>query len=370
MNDNLFQKFLYLSEGDSLDFKRDQYKISKSTDNDKSEFIKDILAMANSWRKTEAYIILGILEKNNKPNELIGLKEHVDDATFQQLLNSKTNRPCRFSYKTYTYQGNTFGIFEIPVQERPIYLKKDFGKLKTQVVYVKRGSSTAEASIEEISKMGLSLEEETKKPKLKLTFFDLDSETILGDHIFLKVNPFCILDSIPNYFGATELYPSLSTNKKFYRNLFEYINFKYKFCKIGFRIENFGNIEAKNVKIEILISAKDIEIIENGDEPIEPDKYNSDSFRRLPNLSMLNEIELKKGNNVFTILSNVETIHAKDTIHLVGNIYINPQFSRELILNCKIFCDKLEKPFEQKLKISFHHTLQNILWEDFKNKFI
>lgn len=101
MNDNIFQQFLYLSEGDSLDFKRDQYKISKSTDYEKSEFIKDILSMANAWRKTEAYIILGILENSNKPNELIGLNEHIDDATFQQMLNSKTNRTCHFSYQTY-----------------------------------------------------------------------------------------------------------------------------------------------------------------------------------------------------------------------------------------------------------------------------
>ncbi|TGK77685.1 ATP-binding protein [Leptospira montravelensis] len=369
MNDNIFQQFLYLSEGDSLDFKRDQYKISKSTDYEKSEFIKDILSMANSWRKTEAYIILGILEKSNKPNELIGLNEHIDDATFQQLLNSKTNRTCHFSYQAYSFQGNTFGIFKIPIQERPIYLKKNFGNLKANVVYVRRGSSTAEASIEEISKMGLPLEEESKKPTLKLTFFDIQSEKSLGDQIYLQTKPFCILDNIPEYFGVNGLYPALGINKKFNRNLFEYFNFKYKYAKSNFLLENSGNIEAKNIKIEIQIADRDIEIVQNGDEPIEPDEYNSDYIRKLPHFSIPNEIEVKKGNKIITIHSTVESIHAKDKIQLEGNIYINPQYSRELILNCKIYCDKIEKPFEQRMEIHFHHTLQNILWEDFKNKF-
>lgn len=257
----------------------------------------------------------------------------------------------------------------MPIQERPIYLKKNFGNLKPNVVYVKRGSSTAEASIEEISKMGLPLEEESKKTILKLTFFEIESEKSLGEQIYLQTKPFCILDNIPDYLGVNEIYPALGINKKFNRNLFEYFNFKYKFAKSSFLLENSGNIEAKNIKIEIQIADRDIEIVQNGDEPIEPDKYNSDYIRKIPNFSIPNEIEVKKGNKIITIHSTIESIHAKDKIQLEGNIYINPRYSRELILNCRIYCDKIEKPFEQRMEIHFHHTLQNILWEDFKNKF-
>ncbi|TGN09102.1 AlbA family DNA-binding domain-containing protein [Leptospira bandrabouensis] len=370
MDDNTFQQFLYLSEGESLDFKRDQYKISKSSEDEKSEFVKDIVAMANSWRKTDAFIILGIKENNIKPNTLFGITDHIDDATFQQILNSKTNRPCKFSYETYTYQDLTFGIFRIPVQDRPIYLKKNFGILKPEVVYVKRGSSTAEASIDEISKMGLSLQEENKNPILNLAFFDPESENNLGTQIKCKTQPYLILDEIPSYFEKEEMFLAFSVNRKYYWELYSYSNFNFKFSKIHFILENSGNSEAKNIKIEIDILDKDIDIIQNGDEPIEPEKYNSSTYRKIPTISSKDEIELKISKNKITISSTIANIHAKDSIQLEGNVYINPRISRVINLNCKIYCDKIEKPFEQKMEIQFNQSMRNICWEDYKKEII
>lgn len=370
MDDNSFQKFLYLSEGEALDFKRDQYKISKSSDEEKCEFVKDILAMANSWRITDAYIILGIQENNTKPNTLIGITEHIDDATFQQIFNSKSNKPCKFSYETYTYQKLIFGIFKIPVQDRPIYLKKKFGTLKPDVVYIRRGSSTSEASIDEISKMGLPIVEENKNPILNLEFYDSESEINLGSKIKCKTQPYLILDEIPIYFEENEIISAYSVNRKYYRELYTYSNFRFRFSKVDFILENSGNIEAKNIKIEIDISERDIEIIQNGDEPIEPEKYNSNGYRRIPSISSKDEIELKISKNKITISTTIENIHAKDSIQLEGNVYINPKISRVINLNCKIYCDKIEKPFEQTLEIHFDQTLQNICWEDYKKQIL
>ena len=46
---------LFENESPTLDFKRDQYAFEGASDSDKSELLKDILAFANSWRRTDAF---------------------------------------------------------------------------------------------------------------------------------------------------------------------------------------------------------------------------------------------------------------------------------------------------------------------------
>lgn len=50
----------------------------------------------------------------------------------------------------------SFGVIHIPLQDRPVFLTRDYGKLKKNVVHVRRGSSTGEADPDEIARMGLS----------------------------------------------------------------------------------------------------------------------------------------------------------------------------------------------------------------------
>jgi hypothetical protein len=67
-----------------------------ATDAEKSELLKDVLAMANAWRETNAHI--GIAERAGGQPDVVGIGEHLDDADLQQFINSKTNRPVQFSY--------------------------------------------------------------------------------------------------------------------------------------------------------------------------------------------------------------------------------------------------------------------------------
>jgi len=58
----LIDILLYGEEGVDLDFKRDQYKFTRASDAEKGELLKDILAFANSWRRSDAFILIGIKE--------------------------------------------------------------------------------------------------------------------------------------------------------------------------------------------------------------------------------------------------------------------------------------------------------------------
>ena len=53
--EQLFQEQLTKAEGPTIDFKREHYEKAK-----RHEFIKDVLAMANTPREDAAWIVLGV----------------------------------------------------------------------------------------------------------------------------------------------------------------------------------------------------------------------------------------------------------------------------------------------------------------------
>ncbi len=150
----LFVSLLYEEESARLDFKEGQYELAGASTHDKEELLKDILAFANAWRSDDAFILRGVREVKGGRSIATGVDHHLDDAQLQQFVNSKTQRPVDFSYLPFEYDGRQIGVIRVPVQERPVYLRRDFGRLKNGEVYVRRGSSTAVASPDEIVAMG------------------------------------------------------------------------------------------------------------------------------------------------------------------------------------------------------------------------
>src|SRR4051794_355905 len=94
-----FESLLYRGESETLDFKVAQYKFSGATDEEKSELLKDILAFANGWRETDAYILIGMQESPGQKALALGITLHLADHELQQFVHSKTQKPLRFSYE-------------------------------------------------------------------------------------------------------------------------------------------------------------------------------------------------------------------------------------------------------------------------------
>ena len=178
LNISLIKELLQEDESPTLDFKRDQYAFDSANDSKKGELLKDILAFTNAWRRTTAYILIGVDEKTGAHSKVVGISKTLDDAKLQQYVNTKTQKPIEFSYRTFKVDGAMIGVIEIPVQERPVYLTKGFGKLEKEKVYIRRGSSTDIASPDEISKMGASSITKAT-PHLELEWADLDSHRSL-----------------------------------------------------------------------------------------------------------------------------------------------------------------------------------------------
>lgn len=149
----IVERLRYEGESDALDFKSGQYAFVGASDDEKGELLKDLLAFAN-WRRSDAYILIGFQEVKGGRAEVQGISSHLDDAALQQFVNSKTQRPLRFAYSSLSIEGKTIAVLHVPLQERPIYLVKKYGKLEANVIYVRRGSSTDQARPDEIAEMG------------------------------------------------------------------------------------------------------------------------------------------------------------------------------------------------------------------------
>jgi hypothetical protein len=192
MNPTLMEELLNEDESATLDFKRDQYPFDKATDEQKGELLKDILAFANAWRRTDAYILVGVDDVKGGRSNVVGVASHFDDATIQQFVNSKTNRPVTFSYEVFPFEGMQVGVFHLLLQDRPIYLKGNFGKLEKNAVYLRRGSSTATADPDEVAKMGtLKIRDVVGElisppkvnPVLNALYQDRDAGTVVLAHV-------------------------------------------------------------------------------------------------------------------------------------------------------------------------------------------
>lgn len=184
---NVVETLLNMSESDVLDFKRDQYPLAGATDDQKSELVKDVVAFANAWKTDDAHIVIGADENPGGRAIVTGVAGHLNDADLQQLVNTKTNVAVAFEYIALTVDGKQAAVIRIKrEQQRPIFLKRAFGKLKPNIVYVRRGSSTAEAAPDEVARMGASAIAAQQAPVLDLELAEPDGRNAYGKAVTLS----------------------------------------------------------------------------------------------------------------------------------------------------------------------------------------
>jgi hypothetical protein len=155
LESHLIETLLSAGEGVALDYKSQQYKFAGASDAEKAPLLKDVLAMANAWKIADAHILIGVKENPDGRAVVVGITEHIDDSRLQEFVNTKTNVPVEFTYRTANTDGKTIGVLTVAaIQQRPVWLKKPYGPIEHERVYIRRGSSTAIATPDEIAKMG------------------------------------------------------------------------------------------------------------------------------------------------------------------------------------------------------------------------
>jgi hypothetical protein len=288
MDASFFEQLLYEEESPLLDFKRDQYRFVGAQDEEKSEILKDLLGFANAWRRAAAYILVGVEDVRGGRGDVVGIGAHLDDHSLQQFVNSLTNRPLLFHYEAFGSQGKQVGVIRIEEQTRPIYLTRDFGKLKKNDVYVRRGTSTdptKPATPDEIAQMGQGASQQSAE--LGVGFADVASDAGLGVHIAWEAD-YCempLQNTIPNleerpttnspgdFARSSMLALTHQINHGYYRELARYETANRLFRPVRLIVTN-GPTAASSVRIEVTVpTGGGTQVMYSSDLPDPPQRY-------------------------------------------------------------------------------------------------
>jgi len=376
MNKELFERLLYEEESTTLDCKKEQYRFVKASETEKSELLKDLLGFANAWRRSEAYILIGVEEVRGGQSNVVGIAEsdHLSDHALQQFVNNLTNRPVRFHYQAYGFMGRQVGIIRIELQPRPIYLKRDYGRLNKEKVYVRRGSSTdpsKPASPEEISLMGQTVS--SLSPELVVEFAHIERDDSLGSRISWDAE-YCEMPdekAIPDYpapsksstFGGgivARPYPMHLPNRDYFRELAEFEFVRRLFHPVRLLVNNTGHVASSNVQCELEIPT-DIGVHIMANLPVAPEK----------NSSLLKESIPMEFKPAFRRHSGDTTIDRNDDRYRIeidcGDLqpgrrvrsdvfYLGKKDSNELQLVGRIYAANLPEPEDFTLRITVNIT--------------
>lgn len=370
MTNEQLEQLLYEEEGDALDFKRDQYQFAGASEDCKSELLKDILAFCNSWRRVTAYILIGVEEVQGGRSKPVGIATHLDDADLQQFVNSKTNRPINFSYQEQQVDGVPIGIIEIPLQKRPVFLTKSFGKLHENVVYVRRGSSTAEANPDEIASMAVAdAGKFSTPPDLQFQFADIKNHLLLGrsvkiESLFLnpRIDP-SLLKSAPKLYPYGFRLPEIGVNQNFNEDLVNYVADSVLLKPIGFAIRNRSSQTAFGVKVKIDIPRQNgLHIVDEANRPQKPSRQFSIPNIR-PDLVTLAgvvrpEPEVEVHGDHFEITVSFAKVLPQETAWSTEEVFLGAEQSLEVQAIAKTYAENLPDPIETPIQIQIQTKVQ------------
>jgi hypothetical protein len=110
-DDEIIELIKKAAEGRSLEYKED---LPLQTNGDKAEFVKDIIALANS--ESIAHIIVGIEDLTRKP---VGIKTSHTPEQLNEILKDKTDPPLRVEYVEKDIIHYKIGVIEIKGDDPP-----------------------------------------------------------------------------------------------------------------------------------------------------------------------------------------------------------------------------------------------------------
>jgi len=359
MNAEQLEQLLYEDESAFLDFKVMQYKFAKASDDEKSEIIKDILGFANAWRRTDAYILIGVRqEKDGAKHTVVGCDNHIADHCLQQLVNSKVNRPIVFSYEIVKVdEEHSVGVIKIPRQQRPFYVNKDFGRLANNKVYVRRSSSTSlddPADLEEIEKMRQA--DSFNLASLSVEFCDEKGSKLLGNKIKHSIKYLNLPSSnkIPDYrlgSGTFGFGVSLErVNRDCYREYAKVLDYLSNYKPLQLAVINTGNVYAEDICLELKCRSKNIRIVDEGDYQTKwPETM---CVLGMNNMPRFNESCVSNSGDEWSIVLKALNLQAGRQ-NILNILHISCSESETVRLEGKIYSKNLREPIGVKLDLEF-----------------
>ncbi len=128
----------YNSEGPTLDFKKEDYRLGKHYK--KNDILKDLMALANHPSNEDKYIFVGVKASKGMASEFFHINNPLDDANYQEYIKENIEPELQFEYRNFEYDGKLIGYLKIFENgARPYLFKKHVKKPGTNEIEYRRG---------------------------------------------------------------------------------------------------------------------------------------------------------------------------------------------------------------------------------------
>lgn len=347
LNDQLLEQLRHKGESHDLDYKVKRYAFANATDDEKSELLKDVLAMANTHRSGTAYILMGFAERTPDPAEAVGLSEldAIDDSRLQQFINDKLAAKLTFKYEERMFSGKRIAVLSIPKQKRPFYLTKPFGKVPKDTVFVRRGSATAIASPNEVAMMGAT-DIARGDADVDLVLLTIDNEEFPTQFAREFVT---FPENLPNYGSqSTALFGrSLMNNEDYWREAAAYHTSWNQQIQVRIALRNHSDFALGDAHLEVTCASADrasVDILRADDLPEEPSKTDYLTPMRSV-LSSVNQ-KVKVDERTQPPIAHIElgTLRPGQTVLSEADLALIPTNPGHYSLQVRIFANEIPSP--------------------------
>ena len=333
-------------------------------------YLRICLAFANSWRLTTAYILIGVKESKGHRSEVVGVTNHLDDATLHQFVNSKTQRPIEFSYIACPIDDVEIGVIEIPRQERPFFLKRKFAWLDANIVWIRDGSSTSIANPDQILRMGYE-QSSNVAPRLTLEWADLvNHRTLISPHRLRSLFLYPVLpgDTFtprrqPERFGWADS----SINPNYSEDIIAY-TFEHRFFSpLAFRLHNDSSVPGRRIRF-IGHIPKMAGMILKGQIFGLPYRNTTDALLDVvaPNARTDDhpDVSIHELTDHWEIIIDFGDIRPRDDIWTANSLFLGSQHAGIITLRGEIRGDNLPDPIKCTLEVDVEAECRSMTWED------
>lgn len=167
----------YGREDSSMEWKEDLDIHDKAV---QAEFIKDMLSLVNAHGTGKRYLLVGIRDDGT----IAGVREQVDDARLQQIVNERVEPPIEFTTTYVSVDELTIGVIEITSSpKRPHLVSRDVNGNKGPLLqkgqsWIRKGSSKGPLNAWDHERLREAIAEQSvPQPIIRVSFQDFIDET-------------------------------------------------------------------------------------------------------------------------------------------------------------------------------------------------
>jgi hypothetical protein len=278
---------------------------------------------------------------------------------------SKTNRPVSFSYAGFLTDGKEIGVITIHIpDQRPFYLNNSYGDLDKHAVYIRRGSSTAVASPDEVGRMAVNTAHPAGQPVLALQLCNADNHLTFGTSIEVGPTTMALSDSdeVPCYgepryaSGLGMTIPTSSfDNNDYYADFAEYLKERFKLCPISIAVTNSSTTSAEAVLVTLEVSSlSPAELAGEDDLPVRPSR-SAMNMGAFPSQHP-KQISVEHYDAAQEVRINMGDVHAGRTEYCKESFYITGDEAATVSVKVTISAKNLRIPVTSSVTISIVPT--------------